>query len=117
MSNYQTQGRHFAGILVLLLLAASATAEPRSSASLSRIRIKNFGRVNDNYYRGAQPQSDDYADLAAIGVKTVIDLTYDGRSNERVYVEKAGMKFYRIPLVTSDRPTDGAVIQFLKLVT
>jgi len=39
----------------------------RRPASLSRIHIGNFGRINDNYFRGAQPSGTDYRDLAAIG--------------------------------------------------
>jgi hypothetical protein len=31
------------------------------------IRIDNFGQVNANYFRGAQPKGRDYADLAALG--------------------------------------------------
>src|SRR5262249_46537968 len=53
---------------------------------------------------------------AALGIKTVIDLTADGRDDEPAMVKSAGMKFYRIPLTTSERPSDIAVTQFLKLV-
>ena len=52
-------------------------------------RIDNFGKVNDNYYRGAQPE-DHYTDLAALGVRTVIDLTRDGRADEQGFVERSG---------------------------
>jgi protein tyrosine/serine phosphatase len=98
------------------MLAASASAETTTTANLSKIRVKNFGKTNANYYRGGQPEQRDYADLASIGVRTVIDLTHDGRSDERGLVERAGMKFYRIPLTTSERPSHAAVTQFLKLV-
>ena len=37
--------------------------------------IYNFGKVNDGYYRGAQPLDGQYADLAALGIKTIINLT------------------------------------------
>lgn len=117
MCIYPARKRTIGTILTaVLLLAASASAETNSSAKLSNIHIKNFGRINDNYYRGAQPDSRDYADLAAAGVKTVIDLTKDGHSDEAGLVARAGMKFYRIPMTTSDRPSDAAVKQFLKLV-
>jgi len=102
-------------LAAVLMLAASASAEANKTA-LSSVRINNFGRMNDHYYRGAQPDREDYPTLAGIGVKTVIDLTKDGRSDERGLVERAGMKFYRIPLTTSDRPSEQAVTQFLKLV-
>src|SRR5262245_18079388 len=110
----QLQKHNLPVILVALLLAVSDSAEPKSSAREANIRINNFGRINDSYYRGAQPEADDYGDLAALGIKTVIDLTRDDRSDEQEYVKRAGMRFYRIPLTTSDRPSEAAVTQFLK---
>ena len=85
--------------------------------ALAAIRIENFGQIDAAYYRGAQPNNRDYRDLAALGIKTVIDLTRDGRGDEPGLVRAAGMKFYRIPLTTTDRPSDAAVAEFLKLVT
>jgi protein tyrosine/serine phosphatase len=106
-----------ATVIAALVLAASASAETKSNADLlARIRINNFGRTNDNYFRGAQPDSRDYPDLAALGIKTVIDLTRDGRSDEAGLVQRAGMRFYRIPLTTSERPSEAAVTQFMKIV-
>ena len=102
--------KYGAALLVVCSLAVSALAKPS-------IRIDNFGRINENYYRGAQPEETDYADLSALGIKTVIDLTRDGDPNEHRFVEKNGMKFFRIPLTTSERPSDAAIAQFLKLVT
>jgi tyrosine-protein phosphatase SIW14 len=104
-----------AAAIAALLLAVSAFAGTRS-ATLANIRIDNFGQISQNYYRGAQPENRDYADLARLGVKTVIDLQADGEAGEKGLVERAGMKFYRIPMTTSDRPSDSAVTQFLKLV-
>jgi len=103
-------------LLILLSISGRVSAKSNAAANFSRIRIDNFGRINDNYYRGAQPEARDCADLAAGGIKTVIDLTRDGRDEERELVESAGMNFYRIPLTTTDRPSDAAVAQFLKLV-
>jgi protein tyrosine/serine phosphatase len=113
----RTRVRNVAPILVsFLLLAASASAQAHDSADLAKIHIDNFGKANDHYYRGAQPGRNDYGDLASIGVKTVIDLTRDGRSDEKGLVERFGMKFYRIPMTTSESPSESAVSEFLKLV-
>jgi len=103
-------------LLAAMSVAISLPAETLPSARIANIQIDNFGRINNNYYRGAQPDGADYTDLAALGVKTVIDLTQDGRADEKGFVEHAGMKFYRIPMTTSDQPADAAVSQFLKLV-
>jgi protein tyrosine/serine phosphatase len=96
--------------------AGKAAGSASQVAALSAIRIDNFGVINDGYYRGAQPKGDDYRDLAALGVKTVIDLTKDGRDDEQGFVEAAGMKFHRIPMTTTDRPSDEAIAEFLSMV-
>jgi tyrosine-protein phosphatase SIW14 len=80
------------------------------------ISIDNFRRVSATYYRGAQPNGRDYTNLAALGIKTVIDLQADGDESERQFVESASMKFYRIPMTTHQPPTDEQLAQFLKLV-
>jgi protein tyrosine/serine phosphatase len=108
--------RYAAVVIAALSLAAASSAQPNGPTPIANIHIDNFGKINDNYYRGAQPDGQDYADLAALGVRTVIDLTKDGRSDEPGMVERAGMKFYRIELTTSDRPADAAVDRFLELV-
>jgi len=102
--------------LSILSLAILAIAQTGSDNGLSRIRIKNFGRINDNYYRGAQPKRRDYSDLASLGVKTVIDLQQDGEASEQTDVESAGMQFYRIGLSDSSWPSREKTDQFLKLV-
>jgi tyrosine-protein phosphatase SIW14 len=103
-------------LLAVLSAAVSSAAQPDVSAKPAEIRIDNFGKIDDRYFRGAQPNDGDYRDLAALGIRTVIDLTRDGRSDEPEMVERAGMRFYRIPMTTSDRPSEAAIEQFLKLV-
>jgi protein tyrosine/serine phosphatase len=96
--------------------ASDAVVRPANPVNLSRIRIDNFGQINATYYRGEQPDGRDYADLAAIGIKTVIDLQADGDSNEPRFVEAAGMKFYRIPMTTHVPPTSQQLASFLQIV-
>jgi tyrosine-protein phosphatase SIW14 len=100
-----------------LSFAIPAAAQNAAAVSLSRIHIDNFGKVNANYYRGAQPKGHDYADLAALGVKTVIDLTDDdGEASEPSMVKSAGMQSFKIPMSTHQPPTAGQLSQFLKIV-
>ena len=44
----------------VLALAVLAVAQSGSDSNLSNIRIKNFGQVDKNLYRGAQPKHRDY---------------------------------------------------------
>ncbi len=97
----------------LAIPAAAANATP----DLSRIHIDNFGMVSTSYFRGAQPRGRDYADLAALGVKAVIDLTdEDSDASEPAMVKSAGMKSFRIPMSTRKQPTSDQLAQFLKIV-
>jgi protein tyrosine/serine phosphatase len=93
--------------------AAASTTVPAAPAN---VRIDNFGRVNDHYYRGAQPKGHDFADLAALGIKTVIDLAEEGDRAEEANAAKAGMKFVRIPMTTHETPGPQTIAKFLALV-
>jgi protein tyrosine/serine phosphatase len=93
------------------------TAASAGVLDVSRIRIDNFGRINGTYYRGEQPKGRDYTDLAALGIKTVIDLQADGDNhNEQALVEAEGMTFYRIPMTTRVAPTFEQLTEFLQIV-
>lgn len=100
-------------VAALAILSGAQTAQGDKS---SKTQIKNFGCINETFYRGAQPKERDYADLAAMGVKTVIDLQRNGKEGEQSLVEAQGMKFYRIPMSDSETPSAAHAELFLKLV-
>src|ERR1043166_2046461 len=121
--NRKLIGRVVVPLMAVLALDAAvsaktpATGEGASATALSAITISNFGKVDDHYYRGSQPDRGEYQELAKLGVKTGIDLQADGPEREKGLVEGVGMSFYRIPLTTSERPSDAAVKSFLSIVT
>jgi tyrosine-protein phosphatase SIW14 len=99
-----------AAILSAFLFAAPLAAQPA-------IHIDNFGRVDATLYRGAQPEGRDYADLKALGIKTIVNLTSDdAEDNEPAMVEGASMKYVAIPMTTHTPPTTAQLDQFLRLV-
>ena len=106
----------FAAVAISAPAVAQTPPSTTASASFSRIRIGNFGKVNDNYFRGSQPKGSDFSALAALGVKTVIDLQLDGPSSEAASVTAAGMKFFRIGMTTSKAPTEAQIEQFFEIV-
>jgi protein tyrosine/serine phosphatase len=102
---------------IAAFIALALSSAPAFALDISRIRIENFGRVNDTYYRGGQPVGQDYAALAAAGIKTVISLTSeDAQPNEKAQVQAAGMKFVQIPMTTHLVPTAAQVDEFLAIV-
>jgi protein tyrosine/serine phosphatase len=106
-----------AGLLALTFnLIAVASASAKTAPAFPNISIKNFGQMNDRFYRGAQPDEKDYKSLAALGIKTIIDLRDDPTSYEKRDAEAAGMRYVNIPMSDSSRPRDEQIAQFLKLV-
>ena len=115
--------RPYTAVLVLALslgpaAAYDAAAAPHSStAAVASIHIDNFGRIDSTYYRGAQPVGHDYADLAALGMKTVVNLTSDDASaDEKTLTEGAGMTYFQIPMTTRVPPTTAQLTEFLGIV-
>jgi tyrosine-protein phosphatase SIW14 len=105
--------RLYTAVFMVGALASTAAA----SANLSQIQIDNFGRVNDSFYRGAQPVGRDYADLAAIGVKTLVNLTSDDADPaEPAMAERAGMHYFQIPMTTHRPPTEAQLAEFMRIV-
>ena len=103
-------------VAIIIASAVFAAAQSIPSDKSSKVHIKNFGCVNEAFYRGAQPQDKDYADLAAMGIKTIIDLQRDGNSEEQASVEAQGMKFYRIGMSDKNQPSADQAELFLKIV-
>jgi tyrosine-protein phosphatase SIW14 len=96
------------------LIAAPTTS---SAATATSIHIDNFGQISPTYYRGAQPQGRDYTDLAALGVKTLINLTSDDAvADEKATAEKAGLAYFQIPMTTHAVPTGAQLAEFMKIV-
>ena len=119
------RGRYIPALVVAvtLALAGPASARPESSRTpaavigLSNIHIGNFGRVAATYFRGGQPEGRDYADLASLGVKTLINLTSDDAdTHESTLAKKAGLAYFQIPMTTHQPPTVAQVAEFFKIV-
>ena len=104
--------------VVALVLASSVTAftQELNKTDVSKVNIKNFGQMDDRFYRGAQPGKKDYKDLAALGIKTIIDLREDPESYEQPLVESLGMKYVNIPMLGKKYPSPEATEAFLKTI-
>src|SRR6266850_191532 len=101
---------------LLLVFALSAISFAKGTVgSFPNIKISNFGQMDGNFYRGARPKPEDFRNLAALGIKTVIDLTDNSRDREQPAVEAAGMRYVNIPIVDKEMPSADQVSAFLKL--
>jgi protein tyrosine phosphatase (PTP) superfamily phosphohydrolase (DUF442 family) len=107
----------FITILALAILSSAQETATQNLNTTIQIGIKNFGQMDARFYRGAQPREKDYKALAAIGIKTVIDLRNDPQSYERPLVESLGMKYINIPMVSKKYPTPEVTEMFLKTIS
>jgi len=103
-------------VAVVVAIGSSAFAKTHSDPAFSNIHIRNFGKMDDRFYRGAQPDESDYKDLKALGVKTVIDLQDHPTNYEKRDVEALGMRYVNIPMSDSNYPKEESINAFLKLV-
>ena len=107
--------RTFALLLTAVGAFAGFATAQTSPTKFENIKIGNFGQMDENYFRGAQPLPDDYAALASLGIKTIIDLRNDPTEYEKTAAEQAGMKYINIPMSGWKRPKDRDIDQFLKV--
>ena len=116
--SWNDKGRHalLALITVLSLAAVSSAQQFTESTSTETIKIKNFGQMDDRFYRGAQPKEKDYKALAQLGIKTIIDLREDTEEYAKTTAESAGMNYINIPMIAKKYPTPEATQMFLKTV-
>ena len=102
-------------VALVFAFAAASLAKTHSDSRFENIKISNFGQMDDRFYRGARPKQRDFADLKALGIRTVIDLT-DDSNNEKGYVEAQGMQYVNIAIPDKQNPSDQQIAQFLKVV-
>ena len=102
-------------LFAILLLSAAAYA--KGNSAFPNVHIKNFGRMDERFYRGAEPKGlEDIQALKDLGINTVIDLQEKPESDERANVESLGMRYVNIPMVDKAYPKPEWVAEFLKTV-
>lgn len=101
-------------VAVLLLIATVSVPSRESKDEV----LPNFHKINDQLYRGAQPRQDGMKQIAALGIKTVINLRGEDEStrDEAVEASAAGLRYFSMPLSGFRRPKDEQVEKILALI-
>ena len=102
----------FAAISFLFALSVTAVAQE----SQSNVTIKNFGQMDERFFRGGQPKEEEYKELAALGIKTIFDLRNDPKDYAKSSAEALGMRYINIPMSDKRYPDNAKIEEFLKLV-
>lgn len=106
----------FIALPTLVLALSVASVAQQTEKNFSNVKIKNFGQMDDRFYRGARPKDRDLKTLADMGVKTIIDLTDNSREYEQPAVEAAGLRYINIPMEDKSSPRMDQINEFLKVV-
>ena len=104
-------------VTLILAAAGSVLAQSAKNTNLANVKIKNFGQMDERFFRGGQPREEDYKQLQALGISTVIDLTDDPKAYEKTTVESLGMHYVNIPMSDTKYPESAQIDQFLKLTS
>jgi protein tyrosine/serine phosphatase len=123
--------RQITNSLVLVFIATGFTGcssrqntspTPKEIAQQERLSvpgIKDFGKVNDFLYRGAQPKPEGIEELKKLGVNVIVDLRGERsglRKTEKEHAESLGMTLVSLPGYGWASPKDEEVAQFFALV-
>jgi protein tyrosine phosphatase (PTP) superfamily phosphohydrolase (DUF442 family) len=88
-------------VLVLVLSAGSALAAGPAerpsewAVAVAGTTVQNLYRIEDGFFRGAQPTADGFKELAGLGVKTVLDLSGGGDDQ---LLKGGSLKLIHVPM-------------------
>ncbi len=104
------------GALSLVFLFSAVGSAKKDNNEFPNIKIKNFGQLDERFYRGARPKAEDLKALASMGIKTIIDLTDNSREKEQPAAEAAGLRYVNIPMIDKGYPPIEQINEFMKVV-
>lgn len=112
------RGRAIAPRLAVALIHLSliaANAQPPQTRQ--RVEgVPNFGRVTEHYFRGAELTPKGIENLAALGIRTIIDLRDDAEPDEAEVCKRLGLTYYNFPLSHYETPDSATVDKILQLI-
>ncbi|MEW5819666.1 MAG: tyrosine-protein phosphatase [Cyanobacteriota bacterium] len=86
---------------------------------IKTLKTKNFHKVDENYYRGANPPLEDYEKLGKLGIKSIIDLRHMNNkkfTKLKTIANQYGIKYYSIQMSPFTPPTKEQIKEFFDIV-
>jgi protein tyrosine/serine phosphatase len=95
-----------------------AAAQTQTIPEQTYAELPNFHAVGARLYRGGQPRAGGLQRLAALGVKTVVNLRDDdGRAREEEREARAlGLRYFNVPLSRAHRPDPRQISELFALL-
>lgn len=104
--------------IAALFVALSAFITGAQEKAQRYKELPNFHQVNERLYRGGQPKDGGLERLAALGVKTIVNLrgAGDGTTGEEAKARTLGMRFVSLPMPNVGRPTGEQIARALEII-
>jgi protein tyrosine/serine phosphatase len=102
----------FGVFVVFFAWTASSAGEPQWAVPIGLEGVPNLHRVSDTVYRSAQPDRKGFKNLAAIGIKTVINLRL--LHGDSAKIQGTSLKEIRVKMTWL--PEMGELIQVLRIL-
>lgn len=104
--------------LVLVGVVVARLVGDRPTTAMAGVH--NFRAVDGEMWAGAQPHADDYEELAARGVRLVVDLrtgaSDDPRKDDPALLRRLGVGYLALPVPDGHVPSEAQVRQFVAAV-
>lgn len=113
-TGYHFARRRMIPVLVLVLSLAAAASAQSSREQVEG--VKNFGRVTDRFFRGGQITPAGIEHLAALGVRTIVDLRDKESPGEEETAQRYKIKYFKFPMNGSETPDDKSVNEILSII-
>jgi protein tyrosine/serine phosphatase len=113
-----TMKRRFVSLLAVGMASAITLGTAGERGQPAQDGIRNFGKVSDTLYRGAEPGEAAFQTFKRLGIKAIIDLRMPGSAlkTEAAQAHAGGILYTNIPLHGTGRPTGDQVNGLLSLL-
>lgn len=112
----QFLGSFAAFLSIVFTFFSIGLSQTSPSKEFPGVKIKNFGQMDERFFRGAQPEKGQYEALKALGIQTVIDLQNEPEEYAKAEVEALGMRYINVPIIDKSYPTEENIANFMKVV-
>ncbi len=108
--------RPTAQLLAILMFATCAHA--RTAGPSGESPCANFAQVSAGFYRGAEPEAQCLEHLAALGIRTIVNLRneQDASDREQKDATARGMRYFNVPLSGFGKPEPAEVQKILSII-
>jgi tyrosine-protein phosphatase SIW14 len=110
--------KNLRGISAIAIVMALLSSVSFSQSTIVYKELPNFHQVNERLYRGAQPKKDGLKKLAALGVKSILNLRGEDATSlaEQKEAKELGLNYYALPMGGLSRPSDEQISIALSII-